>query len=133
MERQVQTWHELCNQDRWGFSTGYYSVPKARTWVPWPTFWSHCMHCRMFSCSPHTCCNHRNCLETGLVSPEAESSPRRTLPLSPHSWSQHSTQPPRHTCKDLMPTPWLEAPSPTGPQSSLRPSHQLLCWCCGFL
>lgn len=89
---QVQTWHELCNQDRGGFSTSYYSVPRARTWVPWPTFWSHCIHCRI-SCSPR------------LVPLEAELSLRQTLHLSSHSLSQHSTQPPLHTCKDLMPTP----------------------------
>lgn len=103
-ERQVQTWHELCHQHRWGFSTCYYSVPRARTWVPWPTFWSHCIHCRMFSSSPHTCCDHRNCLQTRLVPLEAESSPRQTLHLSPHSWPQHSKQPPLHTYKDLTPT-----------------------------
>ena len=103
-ERQVQTWHELCHQDCWGFSTGYYSVPRARTWVHWPTVWSHCIHCRMFSSSPHTCCDHRNCLQTQLVPLEAESSLRQTLHLSPHSWPQHSKQPPLHTCKDLMPT-----------------------------
>ena len=108
-ESQVQTWHELCNQDCGGFSNSYYSVPRARTWVPWPTFWSHCIHCRMFSCSPHTCCNHRNCLDSRLVPLEAESSLRQTLHLSSHSRSQHSKQPPLDTCKDLMPTPFARS------------------------